>query len=184
MRKIIAAEFISLDGVIDKAQELTSQYFSPEFGAYLNAGMESTDTLLLGRITYEEMAAHWASRAQDDDPVARHMSKPKLVASTTLEQGNGWGPTTIVGRDLVAELSAIKEQPGKDILCIGSSQLVRSLLPTGVIDELQLIVCPVIFGEGKRLFDEGEELRLRLIESRPFGAATFLSYAPEEATES
>lgn len=184
MRRIIAAEFVSLDGVIDKAQELTSQYFSPEFGAYLSAGMESTDTLLLGRITYEEMAAHWASRAQDHDPVARHMSKPKLVVSTTLKQSNGWGPAKIVGHDPVTELSAIKEQPGKDILCIGSGQLVRSLLPTGVIDELQLIVCPVIVGEGKRLFEEGEQLRLRLIESRPFGAAMFLNYAPEAARES
>ena len=90
MREVIAAEFISLDGVIDKAQELTSRYFSPQFGAYLNAGMESTDTLLLGRITYEEMSPRWAPKQQDEDPVSRHMSKPKLVASTTLEEGNGW----------------------------------------------------------------------------------------------
>jgi dihydrofolate reductase len=180
VRKIIAAEFISIDGVIENAQALTGTYFSPELGAYLGTGMETTDTLLLGRTTYEEMAPHWGPKADDDDPIATHMSKPKLVASTTLESGNGWGPTTIIGGDLVAELTALKEQPGKNILCIGSGQLVRSLLPTGVVDELQLIVFPVIVGAGKRLFTEGEQLPLQLIESRPLGAgATYLSYAPD-----
>lgn len=182
MRKIIAAEFISLDGVIDTPHETTSQYSSPGLGSVRAAAIDGTDTLLLGRVTYEEMASYWSSRAHEDDPVVAHMSKPKLVVSTTLEHGNGWGPTTIIRGDLVENLIALKQKSGKDILCIGSAQLVRSLLPTGVVDELQLIVYPVIAGRGKSLFSEGDELRLELIESRPLGAGvTYLSYAPKAA---
>jgi dihydrofolate reductase len=179
MRKVIVAEFISLDGVIDAPHEMTSQYSSSGLESVRAAAIDGTDTLLLGRVTYEEMASYWSSRAQDDDPVAAHMNKPKLVASTTLEHGNGWGPTTIIGGNLVESLTALKQQAGKDILCIGSAQLVRSLLPVGVVDELRLIIYPVIAGRGKRLFSEGVELQLELNESRPLGAGvTYLSYAP------
>lgn len=76
MRKIIAGEFISLDGDIESASQLTGQYFTDELGQYLESGMASTDTLLLGRVTYQEMVPFWADKAGSDDPVAVHMSKP------------------------------------------------------------------------------------------------------------
>jgi dihydrofolate reductase len=169
MRKIIAGEFISVDGVIESASQLTGQYFSDELGQYLGSGMASTDTLLLGRVTYQEMVPFWADKTGSDDPVAVHMSKPKYVVSATLDRTEEWPDSTLIRDDVAGQLSRLKQQPGKDILVIGSAALVRWLLREGLLDELDLLVFPIVIGRGKRLFDdEGEQIPLRLTGSQAF----------------
>lgn len=155
MRKIIAGEFISLDGDIESASQLTGQYFTDELGQYLESGMASTDTLLLGRVTYQEMVPFWADKTGSDDPVAVHMSKPKFVVSTTLRSTDEWRDSTLIRSDVAGQLSRLKQQPGKNILVIGSAALVRWLLREGLLDELNLLLFPIVTGGGKRLFDDG-----------------------------
>ncbi|HEV2253347.1 MAG TPA: dihydrofolate reductase family protein, partial [Streptosporangiaceae bacterium] len=96
MRKIIAAEMVTLDGVIDTANQLTGQYFSDELQQYFAAGMAATDALLMGRVTYQEMGPFWAGKAGTDDPVVAHMSKPKYVVSTTLTDTSEWPNSTLI----------------------------------------------------------------------------------------
>jgi dihydrofolate reductase len=161
MRKIIAGEFISLDEVVDAANQLTSQYHSAEFQRYLESGMATTDTLLMGRVTYQEMAPFWASATDTDNPVAAHMSKPKYVVSTTLDDTTEWPNSTLIKGDPAGQLTKMKEQPGKDILVIGSATLVRWLLREGLLDQLDLLVFPVVVGHGKCLFT-GQDAKTRL----------------------
>lgn len=171
MRKIIAAEFMSLDGVIDSADQLVGQYFSDEFQQYLAAGMASTDALLLGRVTYQEMGSHWEAQTGTGDPVAAHMSKPKYVVSTTLNDTSEWANSTLIKDDPAGQLRRLKEQPGKDILVIGSATLVRWLLHKSLADQLDLLIFPVAIGHGKRLFKDGGDLvPMTLAESQAFSS--------------
>jgi dihydrofolate reductase len=171
MRKIIAGEFVSLDGVIDAANQLTGQYFSDELGQYLGSGMASTGTLLLGRVTYQEMVPFWADKTGSDDPVAVHMSKPKLVLSTTLGSTSEWPDSTLIRGDVAGQLSRLKQQPGKNILVIGSATVVRWLLREGLLDQLDLLVFPIVIGRGKRLFDDdGDQLPLKLTGAQAFSS--------------
>jgi dihydrofolate reductase len=109
MRKIIAAEFISLDGVIDSANQLTGQYFNDELQQYLAAGMAGTDTLLMGRVTYQEFVPFWADKTGTEDPVAAHMSKPKYVVSTTLADTSEWPNSTLINSNVAEQLTRLKE---------------------------------------------------------------------------
>jgi dihydrofolate reductase len=178
MRKIVAGLFISLDGVIDAANQLTSQYHSGEFQQYLESGMATTDALLMGRVTYQEMAPFWAPTTGSDDPVAAHMSKPTYVVSATLDDTREWPNSTLVTGDVAGQLTKLKAQPGKDLLVVGSATLMRWLLREGLLDELQLLVFPVVLGSGKRLFDApGDTVPLRLIDSATFETGVvYLTY--------
>jgi dihydrofolate reductase len=167
MRKIIAAEFMSLDGVVGAPNEWTGPYFSPEVQQELGAPMATTDTLLIGRVTYQEFVPFWADKTGDEDPVAAHMSKPKLVVSTTLKSVDEWPNSKLISGDVVDELAKIKQQAGKDIQIIGSGALVRSLLAAGAVDELDLLLFPIVVGKGKRLFVDGaDQIPLQLAGSK------------------
>lgn len=180
VRKIWAGEFISLDGEIESANELMGQYANEEVGRYLASGMASTDALLMGRVTWQEMGPYWAASTGSDDPVVMHMSKPKYVVSTTLDNADAWANSTLIRDNPAAALARLKEQPGKDILVIGSATLVRWLLREKLLDELDLLVFPVIVGRGKRLFgDVGETVSLQLIGSETFSnGVVHLTYRP------
>jgi dihydrofolate reductase len=180
MRKIITGQFISVDGIIENPNELTGRYFNEELGQYLGSGMVQTDALLLGRVTYQEMVPFWADKTGSEDPVAQHMSKPKYVVSTTLENTDDWAHSTLIRDNPTQELARIKQQPGKDILVIGSASLVRWLLREKLLDELDLLVFPVVVGRGKRLFDDvGETMALTLIGSETFSTGVVhLTYRP------
>ena len=166
MRKIVASEYISLDGIVESgctgrspalspADELTSRYFnSPEVGQEVGALSAEGDTLLLGRVTYEGFAAFFAGQSGDMADVMNAM--PKVVVSSTLEKAD-WQNTTVVGADPVREITALKQQPGKNINVSGSATLIRSLLRQGLLDELRLQVFPVAVGSGERLFGEGTQ---------------------------
>jgi dihydrofolate reductase len=181
MRKIIASEFMSLDGVIETANRLTAGPDpGDQLGQAMAAHMAGSDALLLGRVTYQEMGPFWASQAGADDPVVVHMSKPKFVVSATLDNTNAWPNSTLIRENVAEQLTRLKEQPGKNILVIGSATLVRWLLREGLLDELDLLVFPVVEGRGKRLFTgDGDQVPLTLTGFQAFrSGVVHLTYHP------
>jgi dihydrofolate reductase len=184
MRKIIAGLFMSLDGVVESPEQWQFPYFNDEMGQALGASMAASDTLLLGRRTYEEFAAVWPARGSDD-PVGAYMNgTPKLVASNTLDSTN-WHNSTVLDGDLAKHVGELKQQPGKNITVTGSITLVRSLLHDGLLDELALMVCPIVVGRGQRLFDDwNEQLPLSLYDAKTFSTGVLsLSYTPAPGLE-
>jgi dihydrofolate reductase len=179
MRKIVAGLFMSLDGVVEAPEEWNGPYFNEEVGEVVGSQMAASGTMLLGRVTYQEFAGYWADKGSDVPFADVINGTPKLVASTTLD-GVDWRNSTLIKGDVGEELAKLKQQPGKDIAISGSGTLVRSLLRKGLLDELRLLVYPVVVGRGKRLFDGAtEQLSLRLVDSRPFSTGVIsLTYAP------
>ncbi|MEV4182037.1 dihydrofolate reductase family protein [Streptosporangium canum] len=178
MRKIAAGLFVSLDGVTESPEKWHFTYFSDEMGAAVGEQMAAADTMLLGRRTYEEFAGYWPSQAGTGNQLADQMNDtPKLVVSTTLDTVE-WQNSTLIKDNVVEELTKLKEQPGKDISITGSATLVRSLLRAGVLDELRLLVHPIVVGSGKRLFEDGgDQVPLKLIDSQTFSTGVlYLTY--------
>lgn len=180
MRKITATEFITLDGVVEAPNEWIGPYFDGAIGEEMAATMAASDTLLLGRVTYQEFVPFWADKTGEEDPTAAHMSKPKYVVSTTLENTDEWRDSSLLSGDVVKELTRLKEQPGKDITVPGSATLVRTLLRDGLLDELTLLQFPVVLGAGKRLFPHGTDpAGLTLVRSHTHDTGVVsLTYAP------
>ncbi len=180
MRKIVAGLFMSLDGVVESPEKWQFPYFNDEMGQAVESGMADADTILLGRRTYEEFAAFWPDKTGEDDPFADRMNNtPKLVVSTTLNTVE-WQNSTLINGDVVEELSKLKQQPGKNISIIGSATLVRSLLRDGLLDELGLLVHPIVVGSGKRLFEDvSDSVPLTLVDSKTFTTGVLsLTYEP------
>jgi dihydrofolate reductase len=180
MRKIVAGLFVSLDGVVEAPERWTFPYFDDEVGQAIGGQMAASDTLLLGRRTYEGFAAYWPEQSAEDDPMAGFMNDvPKLVVSTTLRSVE-WKNSTLIDDDVAERLAEEKRRPGKDIAISGSGTLVGSLLRDGLLDELRLLVYPVVVGAGKRLLEEGgAEVPMKLVESRAFGSGVVsLAYEP------
>lgn len=178
MRKIVAGLFVSLDGVIESPEKWQFPYFNDQVGAAVGAQMAASDTMLLGRRTYEEFAAYWPDHGSDV-PFADQMNDtPKLVASTTLRSVQ-WKNSTLIDGNVAEELAKLKQQPGKNISITGSATLIRSLLRENVLDELNLLVHPVVVGSGKRLFTDGSEHALKLVDSMTFDTGVVsLTYQP------
>jgi dihydrofolate reductase len=136
----------------------------------------AADALLLGRRTFEGFAAAWPG--QTGDFANKINAVRKIVVSSTLEDP-AWSPTTVIRGDVARELGAMKDGPGGDILVAGSGHLVRTLLADRLVDELRLMVFPIVLGTGNHLFSDGTpEISLRLVEARPVGPAgvTILTY--------
>jgi dihydrofolate reductase len=166
MRKIVSGLFISLDGVIGSANEWMGPWFSPELGQVIGAIMGAQDAMLLGRVTYDEFAAHWPH--QEGEMADTMNGTRKYVVSDTLEEAS-WQNTTLIKGDVTAEITALKSGEGRNIGMTGSATLVAWLLRHGLLDELHLLVFPVVLGSGKRLFTgaEGDQIPLKLIEADP-----------------
>jgi dihydrofolate reductase len=177
MRKIMAGLFISLDGVVEAPETWHFPYFDDQMGAAVGEMMGATDTMLLGRQTYQEFAAYWPAADADDPTAAAMNGTPKLVASRTLDRVD-WENSTLLEGDAADALRAIKAEPGGDIGITGSPTLVRSLLDAGVLDELRLLVHPIVVGHGKRLFPDGTTtVPLELTASTVFDSGVlFLTY--------
>ncbi len=180
MRKIVAAPFVSLDGVVEMSEQWTIPYFTAEMQQVIQQEMAAADTMLMGRRTYEQMAAYWPSMTATDDPFAEFLNNsPKLVVSTTLRSVD-WQNSTLITNDVIGEVARRKQQTGKDILIPGSAILVRYLLHEGLVDELRLLLFPIVFGSGERLFDGWTaRLPLRLVESQTLDSGVLsLTYQP------
>jgi dihydrofolate reductase len=167
MRRIVAGLFMSLDGVVESPDKWSFPYFNDEVGQVIQSQMDASDAMLLGRRTYEEWAAYWPDKTVQDDPFAEYINNaPKFVVSTTLKSVE-WRNSKLVTGNVAEELAKLKQQPGKDIAISGSITLVGSLLRDRLLDELSLLLNPVVVGAGKRLFeDPSGQVPLTLEESR------------------
>jgi len=179
MRKIIVAEFITLDGVIqapgspDEDTEggfthggWTGPYWHDEIGRHFFEAVEQADTFLLGRKTWQIHAAAFEPMPAGD-PFGDVMNgMRKVVVSTTLKSTDAWRNSTLIRGNVVEEVRRLKEGPGKNILTDGSSVLVHTLIENDLVDEFALHVYPLVLGSGKRLFPDGRRIDLKLIESQ------------------
>jgi len=192
MRKLIVSEFLTLDGVMqspgypdeDPSGGFEHGGWQMPFmddlaGAEIIAGMEATDALLLGRVTYEIFAAYWPSA---DDPMAETINRfTKYVVSTTLHEPLDWKDSHVIAGDVPGEVRKLKEASGKDIQVIGSGKLVQTLMEHDLVDEYRLMIDPLVLGTGKRLFRDGSpKTPLRLIDSKTSSKGVLIvAYQPE-----
>src|SRR5215204_13388 len=179
MRKVVVSEFLSLDGVIEEplwSLQLTGE----EQQKYKLDELSASDAFLLGRATYEELAAQWPHLSEQYGGYTDMMnSYPKHVVSTTLQEPLEWNAKLIEG-DVAEEVTKLKQEPGKDILVYGSGDLVNALMKHNLVDEYRLMVFPIVVGSGKRLFEsEIDTTVLKLIDSKTFGTGVVvLTYQP------
>jgi len=195
MRKIVVSEFMSLDGVVQapggKDEDTdggftqggwTWPYWHDDIGAEFFQAMSESDALLLGRKTWQIHGG--AFEPMVNDPFGDAMNTvQKYVVSTTLIDASAWRNSTLIKDDVVEQVRALKEQPGKNILMDGSSVLIHTLAQNGMIDEYSLLIYPVVLGGGKKVFADGSRTNLRLLESKSFPTGvTLMRYAVERST--
>jgi dihydrofolate reductase len=181
MRKVIANEWMTLDGVVQAPsyadEDVTggfghggwhTRYFDDLSMNWVIENVRRAGGYLLGRGTYEIFAAHWPNAPQEQQMLAEPLNAlPKYVASTTLEEPLGWQNSTLLRGDIGAAVRALKAEERNDLHIIGSPGLVQSLLVLGLVDELRLMIDPLVVGGGKRLFhDDGAHRPLRLADSQ------------------
>ena len=196
MRKLIVNEFVSLDGVAQApggADEDPSggfahggwhmRYMEDELARrWALESIVEAGAFLLGRRTYEIFAAYWPNAGEEEQVIAEPLnSKPKYVASTTLTEPLEWQNSTLVQGDVTSAVRTLKQADDGDLHVIGSTELVRSLIGDDLVDELRLMIDPVVLGGGgKRIFgDDGVLRELRLVDSQVTGTGAILAvYAP------
>jgi dihydrofolate reductase len=177
MSKIVVAEFLSLDGVMEEPR-WTFPYWNDEIAKFKHAELFASDAILLGRKTYEGFAQAWPSREGTDDYADRMNGLPKYVVSTTLEKVE-WKNSSLIKGNIAQEASKLKQQPGQNLLIFGSGQLVSYLMAHNLVDEYRLLVYPLVLGKGQRLFPEGSDAKLKLAESQTFSSGVVaLIYQP------
>lgn len=189
MKNVILQEFVSIDGLA--AAQNGSVDFVPEtnrgdhgFGNRQLEFMDSIDTILLGRVTYEMFAGYWpnATTGDDKDLAEKINATPKVVFSRTLDQApwGKWNNVRIVKTNAAEEVAKLREGTGKDMVLWGSLSLARSLMSAGQVDQYQLIVCPIVLGNGRPLFPEKNGVHaMKLVNSRAFDrGSVLLSYVP------
>ena len=178
MRKVVVIEHVTLDGVMQapgRPDEDTRDGFEhggwaqdradEVMGQKLGEGMARGGPLLFGRRTYEDFFSFWPK--QTDNPYTEVLDNAeKYVASTTLEEPLPWNNSTLLAGDAADAVAELKQQPGKDFGVLGSGQLVQSLMRRNLVDEFLLMIHPLVFGTGRRLFPDGGPLAaLRLVDS-------------------
>ena len=194
MGRIVVTEFISLDGVIEDpggAEDFRHGGWSFEISRgdegdkfKLDETM-SAEALLLGRVTYEGFAEAWPSRKDEAGFADKFNSMPKYVVSSTLEDPE-WNNTTVLKGDVTEEVAKLKQEVDGNIVVHGSPRLVQTLLDNDLVDELRLMVFPVVLGTGKRLFGETSDKKpLRLVDSKVVGdGVVIFVYAPADSKSS
>ncbi|GMA16897.1 dihydrofolate reductase [Deinococcus metallilatus] len=178
MRKVIVTEFLTLDGVYEDSTPWQRGYESPEIGQFKREELFKSGGLLLGRVTYEGFAQYWPNATETGAFGERMNSLPKFVATTTLKDLS-WNATALEG-DVVEAVRTLKEGDGPYLLVYGSGTFVQTLLRHGLVDELRLMVYPLVLGSGKRLFSGGDRLPMKLASTRDLGSGVLLlTYVPE-----
>jgi dihydrofolate reductase len=176
MGKIVVTEFVSLDGVVEdpggsedfKHSGWSFEIIRGEEGDQFKLDeARASEALLLGRVTYEGFAEAWPPR--EGEFADKFNSMPKYVVSSTLQDPE-WNNTTVLGSDVAEEVARLKEEVDGEIVVHGSPRLVQELVERDLVDELRLMVYPVVLGTGKRLFGEtSDKKRLRLADSKVVG---------------
>jgi dihydrofolate reductase len=173
MRKIIVSEFLSLDGVFEAPHTWHFPYISDDFNEFNMAGIHNSDIMLMGKATYEEFASVWPNMTQNEYGIADKLNNaPKYVVSKSLQKAN-WQNTEILRS--VAGVQSMKAEGEGNIGMTGSGTLLQGLLQAKLIDQLDLLIHPIVVGKGKRLFPEGcPQIPLALSESRVFKSGVVL----------
>ncbi|MFF9867654.1 dihydrofolate reductase family protein [Streptomyces sp. NPDC013953] len=206
MARLTLTSFVTLDGVMqapggpDEDRTDGFEYggwsvpFADEdFGTFMNEVFDRADGFLLGRRTYEIFAAYWPRVTDENDPIAGRLNAlPKYVVSTTLDKAD-WHNSTVLGGDLAGEVARLKQQPGREIQVHGSARLAQSLIAQGLVDELNVLVHPVLLGKGRRLFPDGgrptafalaghrtTSTGISILTYRPTGPAEFGTFALDQ----
>ena len=179
MRKVYAGLFSTIDGVVEAPNEWQTA-FDDEMGAALSGMLDEQDAVLLGRVTFTEWMNYWPTAT--DEPFASWInSTPKYVASSTLDSVEGWSNSTLIKGSLADFVRELREQPGGAIGTAGSPSLVRSLVEADLLDELTLMISPVVAGGGrKRLFPaDSAQHPFELVEAKPTSSGTIIAtYRP------
>ncbi|MBC3192212.1 dihydrofolate reductase family protein [Pseudonocardia sp. C8] len=190
MRKVIANEFVTLDGVVQAPsyadEDLAggfehggwnARYLDDVSMQWVIDNVRGAGGYLLGRGTYQRFAAHWPHAPEEQQVLAEPMNTlPKYVASTTIEEPLRWQNARLLAGDLGAAVAALKADDGGDLHLIGSPGLLQTLIHLGLVDELRLMIDPVVVGGGKRLFgDDGALQPLRLVDSRVTGTGAIIA---------
>jgi dihydrofolate reductase len=186
MRRVVAAEYLTLDGVAEdpgpaggfEHRGWTVPYWNDELAEYQTELLFGSDALLLGRVTYEEFVASWPLRS--GDPFTDKMNgMPKFVASTTLQEPLEWNSTLLTG-DVAEEVRKLRQKPGQDLLIYGSGELVDTLMQHGLIDVYRLMLYPLTLAKGKRFFRAGgDKTVLTLTDAKTTGTGVVvLTYQP------
>jgi dihydrofolate reductase len=180
MRKIVVGEFLSADGVMETPETWQFPFQTDEMGEITEGQIRDADAFLLGRTTYEGFAEFWPTQTNNEFGVADKLnSAPKYVVSTTLQKAD-WNNSTLIKSNVIEEIRKLKQQPGSIIAIIGSAKLVHSLLEAGLVDEIQVLVHPIVLGEGIRLFVDGYRSPLKLADSKILSnGVVYLSYQIE-----
>lgn len=184
MRKLIVFNMVSLDGffVDGKGDMSWAHKHDAEWNEFVNQNASGSGVLVFGRITYELMASYWPTpmALQNSPVVAKGMNQmPKIVFSRTLEKVS-WSNTKLVKGELAAEVRKLKNEPGPDMVILGSGSIVSQLAQQNLIDEYQIALSPIVLGKGRTMFESvKDKLALTLTKSRAFGNGTvFVCYQP------
>jgi dihydrofolate reductase len=180
MRKVIFFMLTTLDGFYEGPnKEIDWHNVDEEFNEFAINQLNSVDVLLFGRVTYELMASYWPTpAATTNDPIVadKMNSLPKIVFSKTLASVE-WQNTRLVKENIAEEIAKLKQQPGKDLIIFGSSDLAVTFIQHGLIDEYRIMVNPVVLGNGKPLFKGiKDKLNLKLLGTKLFGSGNVLLY--------
>ncbi|MFI6600047.1 dihydrofolate reductase family protein [Nonomuraea sp. NPDC050536] len=197
MTTITVSEWMSLDGVIqgpsspdeDPRDGFTDGGWHPQYlddlvREHTVSGLNRASGFLFGRWTYELFAAYWPTSGPEVRDLSEPLSsKPKYVASRTLTGPLEWQNSMLLKGDLVEAVTALKRDGDGELFVIGSTELVRPLLAHGLVDELRLVIDPIVLGRGKRLFADAVPASLRLVDSQVTGTGAILAtYAPANVT--
>ena len=187
MRNVLFFMLVSLDGFFEGPNgDISWHQVDEEFNDFAIQQLDSVDTLLFGRVTYQGMASYWPTpTAMKNDPIITEKMNaiPKIVFSRTLDRAE-WNNTRLIKANIADEISKLKQQPGKDLIIFGSSNLAASFAEMGLIDEYRIMVSPVVIGEGTPLFKGiHQQLKLKLLKTRIFGNGNVLHYYRPENNE-
>jgi dihydrofolate reductase len=180
MRKLLVFNLVTLDGYFEGPnRDISWHNVDAEFNDYAIDMLNSVDTLIFGRVTYELMASYWPTPdAIKNDPIvaAKMNALPKVVFSRTLDKVE-WNNTRLVKADIEEEIKKMKKQPGKDMALLGSGSIMSGFAQRGLIDEYRIMVNPIILGDGNPLFKGiKDRLNLKLTTTRAFSNGNVLLY--------
>ena len=198
MSKVVVNTNVTLDGVMQAPGDpeedrrdgfehggWAQPYFDPVMADMAAEGIAKGGALLFGRRTYEHFASVWPNRPEDNPFTAVLNNRQKYVASTTLEEPLSWSNSTLLEGDAAGAVTKLKEKPGKDIVVLGSGELVQSLMLRNLVDEYVLLIHPLVLGSGRRLFtDGGSFAALRLIDTKTTTSGVVIAtYQPPAVDE-
>jgi dihydrofolate reductase len=180
LRKVVVTEYVTLDGVFEEPGVWSFDFWNEEAAQFKYDELFASDTMLLGRVTYEGFAKAWPTMEGTGEFGVKMNSMPKYVVTTTLQELE-WNNSHPIRGNVAQEVARLKQQEGQDILISGSGQLVRSLMQHDLIDEYRFMLYPLVLGSGKRLFSDGiDKSVLKLVDSKPLSSGVvILTYQPE-----